>query len=256
MKIGCIVVGRNMEEYVEPCLAPWIEARKKSLDGNEFFICAASAPFVGFPTGAQDRTVEKLSFYQHEEDIDGLLVKDNPLTEIQVRGEALRNLVQMGADTIVQIDLDEIWTLDEISRVFKFVKSEPLVAWFKVCYKNFVFDDKTWLIDPFTPPRIYRVKVGGYRVHSFSDDNNILYGGMLTRDLKRDEDFAHLTIPTGIAFVRHLSWLSNERSRQKISYQNARGWQCSFAWDESKGLIFNPAYYGSRPFPRLGHDSP
>jgi len=133
------------------------------------------------------------------------------------------------------------------------------VDWFRLSLKNYVFDTSTYLADPFTPPRIHRVNIRGYRAHSFWDDNNVLYCGTITRDLKRDVDFPSLTVPKGVAWIRHDSWLNDSRSRRKIEYQvNGRKWpSCSFAWDDSKGgLIWNEAHFAriGQPIPEVEHD--
>lgn len=242
MKIGLIVVGRNMEEYFGACLAPWLRARGGRLLDHEFMIAGVCVPFMGFPEQEDDGTGERFEELYRKGDIDLILHQNGAMPETEARGRALNNLVAHHCDLVIQVDLDELWTYKEIERVLRFVEGEPLVAWFKVCYKNLVFTEDQWLKDPFTPARIFRTKVGGYKAHSFYADNNILYGGTITRDLKRDEDFSHLTIPMHVAHVKHLTWLQDNRSKLKVEYQTARGWQCSFAWDEAKGLIFNPVF--------------
>jgi hypothetical protein len=154
---------------------------------------------------------------------------------------ALNYLLGKPVEIIVQWDSDEVATEDELRCIMGFVDAYPLITWFRLSYANLVFDEHTRLVDPFTPPRIHRVKSGSYRVHSFSGDNDIQYGGTITRDIVSQARFPSATIPEFVAAPRHFSWLNDERSRKKVAYQKRRWGLCSFDWDDSKGgLIFNP----------------
>lgn len=174
------------------------------------------------------------------------------MKETEARGEALRWLVDQGIEVVIQIDADEFYTAAEIERIFAFVASRPQIAWFRGSLKNYVFDDKTYLVEPFTPARIHRINVGGYQARGFWDDNNVSYYGTITRDIKRDLDFPSVTIPKNMAWVKHLTWGNDLRSKRKIDYQlNGRGWPtCSFDWDETRGLIWR----AGQPIPETAHD--
>lgn len=257
MKIGVIFVAWQTEGYIEPSLQPWIEAKQSRFGNNDFIICAVSTPFEGFPREEKrDGTQSLLAAKLDAGLIDNFLLGNTPIKETEARGNALRWLKEQGVTEVVQVDSDEFYTTQQIVDIFAFVESQPLISWFRLCLKNFVFDDKTYLIDPFTPPRIHRVHVGGYRAHSFSQDNDIAYGGKITRDIIGQENFASMVIPKETVWVKHLTWLNDSRSRSKVKYQQARGWNCSFAWDLDKGLIFNEAYYKAigQPLPEIARD--
>ena len=260
-KYGIIWVGHQCEDMLERSLSPWIEARKSRLGGHDFVICAVSVPFEGFSQdGPQDDTVEALLARRVGGQIDHLIsnlrmdgVDDNrKWKETEARGEALQWLVCQGCDLTFMVDADEFYTSTDIFRILKFVEVYPLVDWFKISLHNAVFNEKTFLKEPFAPPRIHRVKVRGYQADSFWDDNNVLYCGTITRDLKRDIDLCCKTIPRSVAYPTHLSWLDNERSRKKCEYQESRSWKCSFRWNYDTGhLEWNPEL----PIPETETDS-
>lgn len=249
MRIGVIFCAWQSEDLLAASLVPWVAARRARLGGHEYVICAVACPFVGFPQTPLDNTLPMLVDARDRHEIDGIVTQSEPIKETDARGRALGWLMAQGVDIIYQADADEYPTESDIARIMAFVEATPLTAWYRLSLKNLVFDEHTHLVEPFTPPRIHRARVGGYRVHSFWDDNNVTYGGVITRDLKRDVDFASMTVPKETAWVRHASWLSNERSRQKCAYQVSRGWLSSFRWDDQRGLCFNEAFYAKRGLP-------
>ena len=61
-------------------------------------------------------------------------------------------------------------------------------------------------------------------------------------------------IGQNVAWIRHYTWLNNERSKKKVEYQKARGWTCSYEWDYNENkLKFNAEYYKKEklPFPHV-----
>ncbi len=256
MRIGIIYVAYQAEDLVPASLTPWVEVKRAQLGGHDYAICAVSVPFEGFPQDEErDRTRSILGAYAQRGEIDHVVVGDKPHKETDARGAGLRWLMTQGVDVVWQVDADEVYTSEEIARIAAFVEANPFVTWFRLSLRNAVFTPTTYLVEPFTPSRIHRVRAGGYSLHSFCDDNDLLYGGTITRDLKRQDQFPLMTVPRSVAFVRHLSWLNDERSRKKVAYQTARGWECSFRWDEATGLQFNEAYYAKRglPLPEVIH---
>ncbi len=249
MKVGCIFAAWQCVDLLPASLAPWVEAKRSRLGGHEYTICAVSVPFEGFPQEeTRDNTRYKLGALANYGEIDHVVVSDKPIKETDARGKALQWLVAQGCDTLWQVDADEVYTHEDITRILAFVAPNSLIPWFRLSLRNAVFDERTFLTEPFTPPRVHSVRVRGYEASGFWDDNNVLYRGVLTRDMKPDVDFASMTVPSTIAWPKHYSWLSNARSKAKIGYQlQGRGWpECSFRWDETKGLQFNEAYYTKR----------
>ena len=182
------------------------------------------------------------------------------MKEIEARGAALKWLTSQGVDILWQADSDEFPTTDEIATTLKFVESRPHTVWFKGSLKNYVWNDKTYLLDPFTPARIHRLAApGGYLANGFWADNNVIYKRPFSEEEATDTSFSHLTIPKSVQWIKHLTWMNTDRSRRKIEYQTlARQWpSCSFAWDDSKGgLIWNESHFArtGESIPELGHD--
>ncbi len=262
MKIGCIFVAWQSADLLPSSLTPWVEAKRAQLGGHEYIVAAVSVPFEGFPQEEErDATRSILGAAAHVGDIDHVIVTDKPMKETEARGAALRWLVEKGVDTLWQHDSDEVAAQDDIARIAAFVENQPYVTWFRLSLRNAVFSPTTFLVEPFTPPRIHRVHARGYRAHSFSADNDVAYGGTITRDIIPQDRFSSMTVPTSVAFVRHLSWLNDLRSKRKCAYQQHRwappvGAGCAFRWDETRGLVWNEEHFKltGQPIPDVIHD--
>lgn len=259
MRIGLIFCAWEAYDQIGRSLGPWIAQREGPVNvGHETVICAVSVPFKGFEQPARlDGTLDFMRQALAEDSIDHLITSDEPLTEVEARGRALRWLVDQGCDILWQADADEFPTADEILRTVRFIEARPGIAWFRGSLKNLVFTLDQHLVEPFTPPRIHRVRVDGYRAHSFWDDNNVLYGGTITRDLKKDTTFPSMTIPKAVSWTVHDTWRDNLRSRDKCRYQESRGWSCSFRWDETtEHLCWNEAHFArtGQPIPEVERD--
>lgn len=245
--IGLIYCAYATKDYLARSLAPWVALRKAGQ--VKVSICAVNVLFKGFE-GSDDGTRELLRGYVDRGDIDHLVDSPDGIAEIEARGAALTWLRGQGCDVSWMVDSDEFYEVEDVINIVNAVEANPWCYWFRICLKNYVFDTKTYLADPFTPPRIHRIRAKHHDApvyaHSFIADNDIVYSneeGDSSFRIHQDE-LASRTIPQGYAWIPHITWQSNERSRLKIAYQlRGRGWpQCSFSWDDSKGgLIFNPA---------------
>jgi glycosyltransferase involved in cell wall biosynthesis len=256
VKIGVIYCGYGTKDLVARSLEPWVNLRAQYMGQFDrraaIHICAVSVRFAGFE-GEDDGTCNVLREYKARGDIDHLVDGPQNVPETTARGMALTYLRDTAkADIVIQWDSDEVATEEELGRMIRFAEENPFVAWFRVAYRNLVFAPNQWLAEPFTPPRIHRISMDGYRLHSFSGDNDICYGGTITRDILPQDRFPSLTIPGTIANPAHHTWLSDTpenkvRSQAKVRYQMARWNHCSFALDSEGNLIFNPAL----PAPRV-----
>ena len=253
MKIGVILTGYGMLNYVDRCLEGWLRARNDHYGTHKIVICAVSVPFAGFPDATDDGTVEELHRAKRLGDIDHVIDSPKHIPETVARSMALQWLKTQGVDYTWQVDLDEEYTLGDINAIVRFVEADRWTVGWKLSLKNYVFDEQTYLAEPFQPMRIHRIdSLSGCIADGFWADNNVSYRGVTTDTLFRDTSFACKTVPQQTAWIRHITWQSNARSRDKIKYQlEARGWpSCQFAWDPVKGLIFNPAL----PAPRVLRD--
>lgn len=249
MKIGIIAQGRNCADVLDDVLAPWIEAMKK----HEIHICLTSATFkemekLGEPPHNTDLTKEAFEAYQKKyPDNISTAIFTYYATEAQSRGYACSILMQNKCDLIWMLDLsDEYYTTQQIDKIIEFVKSEPFTTWFRLSFKNYVFDKKTYLSQPFTPPRIWRTNIGGYKLSDCVYDNDFVYLNSIGAQIS-DKQLSNYIIPRGVAWIKHYSWLSDERGKLKVKYQASHfshGAGCSYSWNEKENrLDWNKEYF-------------
>lgn len=263
---GIIYVAYQSEDLLPASLTPWVEAKRAQLNGHQFTICAVSVPFEGFPQEATlDNTRALLGAHAQDGTVDHVIVRDKPMKETEARGAALKWLVEKGVTATWQHDSDEIITTDQIARIVAFVEASPWMMSYRLSLRNAVFDEHTYLAEPFQPMRIHRTHgPGGHVADGFWDDNNVRYTRPWTRDradceVTRDIQMASMVVPPSVAWLVHLSWLNNARSKSKAEYQQRRwgppvGAGCSFAWDESRGgLVWNDAHFAltGQPLPEV-----
>lgn len=246
MRIGIILTGFGMADYVDACLKSWISARSQRLEDHEFIICAVSVHFAAFPDSYDDGTIAKLRNFVNSEEIDHLITEPNGIEETKARGLAFEWLKEKDIDIVWQVDIDEQYTEQDISRILRYVENQPYMAAFRISFKNYVFNTKTYLAEPFTPMRIHRMKFGPMEPVGFWADNNMYYKTNTSEHLTRDDSLATIVIPSTCAWVRHITWQSDARSRRKVQYQLARWGNCTFRWDNSKGLVFDPSSIAPR----------
>jgi hypothetical protein len=244
MKIGLIFTSFGMPEYFQESIKQWIEAKNR----HDLRIAIVSLPFKEYVmlNPSDDVTISEAKGLLEQGKINHLITEPKFIPEWEARQLALEKLLSDGCEIIGQADGDEFPTAEEIDRTFNYLKDNPWITWFKGNYRNYVFDENSYLEDSFTPPRWYRVIAGQYRMARFSYDNDIAYvdkEGRLISHLA----LSSLTIPSRIQNIRHLTWLNNARTRNKILYQATRWGSldgCSYAWDDSKGgLIWNDSFF-------------
>lgn len=249
MRIGIIYCAYSSEEYVEKSLSPFLNP----VNGHSFAVSAISYPFENFEKGGNKKTLDILRKYRDDRKIT-LNYGPDPIKETVARQIALDDLSKRGIDLVWMVDSDEFYSIEQIKEIIQFVADEEFITWFRICLKNRVFDGG-YLEEPFAPPRIFRVKAPNYTINKFYDDNNVNYRGRLKGDIVPDLALANMMIPKRIAWVDHMTWLNDERSKKKVEYQKARGWNCSFKWNYEKGYLeFNEEYYNGKNFPTILKD--
>ena len=259
MKIGIIAQGRNCADVLDDVLAPWIQAMEKI----DIHICLVTATFqemqkLGEPPQNTDNTLEKFNEYRakYPKNISYYACKGYT-TEAESREVGRSILANQNVDLIWLLDLsDEYYTLEQIEKIVAFVKSEPFTMWFRLSFKNYVFDKKTYLVNPFTPPRIWRTNFSGYKLSKCAYDNDFLYTNAVNAQVW-DRSLSNYIIPKSVAWIKHYSWLSDERGKQKVAYQEAHfshGAGCCFKWDN--GLKWNGSYFKKvgEPFPETAKE--
>src|ERR1035437_6926322 len=132
-RYGIIFVAWQSADLLGASLASWIEARRKHLGGHDYSIVAVSVPFIGFPQDeALDNTVSVLKGCLAIGQIDTIITQTTPpLKETEARGRALKWLVGQKADMLWQVDADEVYTQDDITRILAFVEAHSFIPWFR-----------------------------------------------------------------------------------------------------------------------------
>lgn len=259
LRIGISAIGYECAEHLAKVLEPWLFLRKATVTRYEFFISVSHGVFpethsLGFPIHSTDGTIARLSERLAEKEIDNLIITEKPTYERDLRNHTLPYLFDKNIDILWLLDLqDEIYSVKEILNTLEFVENNP-TDWFKINFKNYVFDEYTYVND-FIAPRIWRTKTAHGEVAGFYYDNEIMYSNGMTQS-----DYVGLTIPREIAFPRHLSWVgSKSYLERKINFQKVHYGQCSYRWDAQNGrLAFDDAYYAKNGLvkPTLFHDNP
>jgi hypothetical protein len=251
MKVGIVYIAYSMPDYILGSLQPWIDARAQGIAGNSYVIAAVSLPFKGYEGEPLDEVSPlKLDSYKDLGLIDAVFKGPKYCTEWEARNLALNYLLERGCDIIWLVDNDEEYAIDDITNIFNFIKLNTYISHFRISFKNYVFDNKHYLSEPFCPPRIFKVKTNGHTLKEMIWDNDASYTHDIACTVVHFNMLPTMTIPKNVAWICHHSWLNNIYSKKKIEYQtNARGWQCSYKWDEKEGLKFNEDFFKSKGLP-------
>jgi len=247
MKIGLIASGYNCEQFLAECVAGW---KQFKAHGEHELVCSfvhncfKENQELGFSRWSSDNTMEMFDSYFSEGFLDYYDVSKKYLNEHEARNICLKNVLSSDVDYVWTIGLDEIYSFEDISKILKFVQMNSFITWFKVNYKNYVFDGKQW-IDGFCPPRVFKVAAHGGLKKLYYDDDFVYNDGT---DYKAAPC---LEVPRNIAHIKHMTWL-HSNGKAKVEYQKKRWGDdgCSYSWnyDENK-LIFNTDFHKKNNIP-------
>lgn len=236
MRLGLILTSYACEDYIEKCLTNWLIYKNKNTE-NQILISAVSFPFLNFPSQNNAKNLEILLSLEKSGEINKVFYGENPIEETTARNHGLTYLLNQGIDSVLLIDADEVYEYSEIEKLLWYLKDKPPQN-YRICYKNIIFDG-THFLDNFDPARIFYSKIGDWELYRMYDDNYVLYVNKKIGKMVKDIDLGFKHIPKSIVFPKHYTWLNNQRSINKIKYQNSRpGWNCSFIIkDKEKGII-------------------
>lgn len=236
MKIGVLFCGFNSEEYVDESVSVWA-------DRSDTIISAVSVPFLEYQyqEEKQDNTTDILRNLLKQKKIQYLVDSPKFIKEHEARNLSFEYLFNENVDIVWLVDSDEIYSNDQIDKILKYVNYTDF-CWYSLCFKNFVFDKKTYLKEPFCPPRIFRTLYNSSIINKFYWDNDISY---LDASLKEVDykTYSNTEVSKEIAWINHYSWLNNEIGKRKVDYQKKHFGHCSFKWDEKEGLTFDENYF-------------
>lgn len=242
MKIGVTSIGYECVEHMDKVLEPWLDLKYNDND-LDIVIGASHGVFpetnkLGYSVYSLDGTIQKLQQLNDKKDIDYIHISPVPIYEKDLRNSNVQFLLSQNIDLLWLLDLqDEIYTVQQIKEIVRYVESSDK-DWFKINFKNYVFNDSTY-IDDFVVPRIWKNNVNE-GIMGFYYDNDIVYNNQ-----KPANDLPFEIIPRDIGFIKHLSWVgSKEYLLRKIEFQKIHYGDCSYSWDDAKNcLSFNEEYY-------------
>lgn len=234
-KLGIILSAYGLEEYVKPCLSSWIKF--------DIPIACSSFQFENFEKQSNTACISELKKLLPEQCIfhdENKSFKEHEARNIPL--DYLKNNTDI--DTVLILDIDEFYTEKEIENLLKFINSEDFswVAWAKINFKNYIFDEKSWT-DDFCPPRIFKIKYQDYILDKFYWDNDILYTNKNGTSIDYKQ-LSSIVLPKNNIHIKHMTWLNNERSKNKIEYQEKHFGACSYKWDYlKKSVEINKDFY-------------
>lgn len=248
MKIGILGMAYNSVDSIEKTLSPWILAKTEKLGGNEFVISTVSVPFAEYknvPGFEEDhdtsRMLETLLVYDK---IDYLTMSPLYMTEAEARSAGMGPLLIENCDIVWCVDLqDEYYTKKVISEIIDFVNLNKWTSWFSCNFRNYVFDSSHYLEEFFTPPRIFRTKTNGHTISKFYYDNDLIFVQDSSGKEVNYKSLPMMNMPKNI-FIKHLSWMNDLNSKNKIAYQLKHFGHSSYKWNEiDDNLEINEEYY-------------
>lgn len=247
-KYGILFCGYNSEQYVEKSLRNFIGR-------DNFIISAVSVPFLEYREQniQEDSTTKILQEYLDKRLIHNLVKFPKYIKEHEARNLALKYLKQQKVDYVFLVDADEDYQKEEIDKICEFVEKDSENLWWRICLKNFVFDKETYLEEPFSPPRIFKVNSEEYSLSEMVWDNDFAFIKKSTGELINYLYVKNSIVPQDLVWVDHFTWMSDETSKRKVAYQQSHfgAGICSYKWDYEKDcLTFNEDYFILRDIER------
>lgn len=249
LKIGILGCGYSCEDRLDERLYPWFKiAQKYNIIFS--FVSARFSEYEDLNINQNNLpTTIALNWYKKANLIQYLEIPEESMSEADARNLALKHLLNEKCDYISLLDLsDEFYTEEQIEKIIEYISREDnkFYGWFSLNFKNYIGDDNHW-VDGFHPPRIFRNKFTEFvALDKMTYDNDVQYIDKLENKVLDYRYIPNKNIPKNIAFIKHLTWQSNQKSKEKIEYQEKR-WgkdSCSYKWDDiNNKIIFNKEYY-------------
>ena len=238
MKIGFMLCAFNQEEFLDGCLQDLVPFCKE----YGHIISAVSVPFLEYKDKGikYDGTTSILKGKLKNGDIDYLVSDPKYITDAEARNFALKPLLENDCDLIFLIDSDEKFSKLDLENIINYVENSEFIDWWAISYKNYVGNG--YLIEPFTPPRIFKVNARGLKASHFYFDNDLLYISKDGSELNY-KSLSNKVIPQSIAWVPHFTWTNTERNKLKIEYQNVHNHGCSYKWEDGEVKLNDDFYH-------------
>lgn len=258
IRVGITFIGYECMELMPKALEPWFQIRNDSSlvpEIKDLWIslshgCFEETAKLGFPILSTDGSAEWMKKAFDDGKIDNVIIYPNPMKEFDMwTGNYLD--IRNGIDLLIMINHDEMWTIEEIRRLFIFINFNPLADYYKINFKNYCIDEKTW-VDDFIVPRVWWVN-RNKKLKGFYKDELVEY-----EDGKKDFQCSFAVAPQTFLFPKHFSWVGSESYlKRKLNFQALRFGSCSYSWDEKNNkLQLNEDFYAKMriPKPTLHHE--
>lgn len=258
MKIGIILCAYGYPDYVDKCLAPWIEASKK----HDIVIAAVHGQFEEYHNnGVSDNdwnTLNKLDEHLTKGNLKFLYAQNRPNAssvkyekEHIVRNYAAQYLHENNVDVFWLLDLDEFYTVEQIDNIVRFINrpENSFYPIFKIHFRNIVFDG-TKYVKGFCPSRIWRDTYKSFKFAGLHWDNDASYLDTETKTtLVRDSSLPFKKIPESLVAVDHFTWL-HSNGKPKVEYQLKHFGHCGYRWNSVNNVLeFDTDFHAKHGIP-------
>jgi hypothetical protein len=235
MKIGVLGCFYNCADLLPRVLAPWKELKTAARSDLDIIFVGVNAQFAEYAQmGYPDNDEETRALLHASSVIDHLAIAEGPLTEAQVRQAGLEKLLREGVDLVWLVDGDEVYTLEQIKNILRYVEDTPQYDYYHIHFDNRIFGATRWT-DDFFPPRIVRTNRRG-GIARFTFDNEIQWQDGTTLN-----DCVPGIVPKRVAHVEHHTWRLAD-AEKKINYQEKHFGYSMFRMG-TNGPEFNPEYF-------------
>jgi hypothetical protein len=252
ISIGVVNINYDCAKTLDLAFNPWREVKDGALKGlvdnvwiSSRHVCFPETASLGYPLHSTDGTIEKLDDLWADSVIDELLIYPEPVEEQIAWSDNLPFLQSKNPDIIMMVNSDEIFTVNDITRIVEFIQRNGLTDFFRINFKNYFGRGK--YVDNFIVPRVWSNKRNGGVLNFYKDDLCTFVNG------KKDVECSCMTIPKKLCFPAHYSWslppqYSDEENKKfvmrKLGFQKIRYVYPSYRWNEEKNeLELDPTYY-------------
>lgn len=258
LRVGITFIGYECMELMPRALEPWMRIRKdpllvdgvKSLKISLSHGCFEETAKLGFPHYSTDGSHGWMLAMHNSGAVDNAIVYADPMKEYDM-WTGNYSWMKDDIDMLIMLNHDEMWTLQDIQILFRYINFNPQVDYYKVNFKNYCINEQTWVSD-FIVPRMWWVKRNG-GLKGFYKDELVEYN-----DGSRDFQRSWSMVPQNLLFPKHLTWVGSKAYLQrKLHFQALRFGSCSYTWDEKNDcLALNDDFYAKFgvPKPQLNHD--
>lgn len=224
-KIIAQVLAYNEGDCIEQAVKPWIPycERIDILEGA--FLNTVNLGYSNRSTDGTCKKCEELSRISAKVKVQHHFFANEPILRNHHLWDTAKTFGRDGTVLFI-LDADEIYSVEEIEKCLAQIEKQwnEYNTWW-VNFKNYVNNPQTYYLG-FHVPRFFKME----QARGFSGYNDVAFS-----DGVKDTDI------NGI-LPKHYSWLPFSKSKRKIQWQQAIGWEPSWKI-ENESLVINEDYY-------------